>query len=274
MKNNEQSILNSNVLCEIFCDRNRTTVLQTGYVAYNKRLAKTLDKISQKRENETFDNEGIYSQIINSLKDSFNINLYLKDFKNYEVLETDPFEVYLPSVDKQLLVPTSPSGGPILAAIMAVFDQFSVNANSYKNNPINFWQSVVECFKHAFGFSLGLGDPNFEPKVLNDIKKYFKFESLTDVKHEIKFNETHEVDFYKVNNFTIDNGVTNVGSHISVLGLEGESVSITSSIGSSFGSIIACNSTGIILNDALKMFSEIGKLFDMLQLNQFCKIKK
>ena len=264
LKNNEKNILNSQVLCEIFCERNRASVLQSGSVVRNILLAKTLKIISLKSSNSTTYFEDIYFRVIKNLKDSFNFSLSLQDLKNYEVKENPPFEVYLSSVNKQLLVPSTPSGGPLLAAIMTIFDQFSLNSTFYKNKPEVFWQSVVECFKHAFGFSLGLGDSSFEPKVKSNILNYFKRESLSNFKR--KLNGTREAEFYKVNNFTFSKEVKNLGSHISVLGLEGESVSITSSIGSSLGSLIACNNTGIVLNDALRMFSNVGKVFGILQI--------
>ena len=264
LKNNEKNILNSQVLCEIFCERSRASVLQSGSVVRNILLAKTLKIISLKSSNSTTYFEDIYFRVIKNLKDSFNFSLSLQDLKNYEVKENPPFEVYLSSVNKQLLVPSTPSGGPLLAAIMTIFDQFSLNSTFYKNKPEVFWQSVVECFKHAFGFSLGLGDSSFEPKVKSNILNYFKRESLSNFKR--KLNGTREAEFYKVNNFTFSKEVKNLGSHISVLGLEGESVSITSSIGSSLGSLIACNNTGIVLNDALRMFSNVGKVFGILQI--------
>ncbi|KAI8514233.1 Gamma-glutamyltranspeptidase 1 [Branchiostoma belcheri] len=129
--------------------------------------------------------------------------------------------------------------------------RFSPSSVDGVDNQILTYHRIIEAFKFAYAKRSELGDPNFV-----DIRELTRNMTSDDyaesLRRRITDGTTHGYRYYDPSFVLPEAGGT---SHVSVLGPNGNAVSVTSTINTSFGSKLRSNSTGVILNNLMDDFS-------------------
>lgn len=169
--------------------------------------------------------------------------------KNYKATEQDALESPLPGVKgyKIFTVPP-PAGGVALINIMNILKGFKLGPNDMKKRPFLTYHRMIEAFNFAAARETYLTDPRFNSRVTEIVDDMVSPEKGEDLRKLID-NKTHPYDYYGPINYHID--VTEGTTHLSVLDIEGNAVSLTTSINKYFGSKLRSTELGIIYNDQL-----------------------
>ncbi|KAL9367129.1 hypothetical protein Peur_038328 [Populus x canadensis] len=220
-------------------------LLQPGNICHNKKLAHTLRKIS-KHGIEAFYNGSIGSKLVKDIQKAGGI-LTREDLRRYQVKMRDPIVADILGF-KILGMPPPSSGGASMMLILNILAQYG--APSGILGPLGIHREI-EALKHAFAVRMNLGDPDFinvtkvvsdmlSPKFAETLKKTIYDNMTFDPRHYGgRWNQIH------------DHGT----SHISVVDIERNAVSMTNTVNAYFGSNILSPSTGILLNNEMDEFS-------------------
>ncbi|XP_055954637.1 scoloptoxin SSD20, partial [Patella vulgata] len=111
---------------------------------------------------------------------------------------------------------------------------------------------LAEVMKWADAYSKHLGDPRSLAGLGEFMQSLGTEEMAERVRKGINHARTQESSHYV--DVAIDDVQLHGTTHVSILGTDGDAVSVTSSINNYFGSLIYSKSTGIILNNSLKNF--------------------
>ena len=175
----------------------------------------------------------------------------LEDLKSYSVKVRQPLNVSIQGGAYTLLTVPPPASGAVVALVLNIMDSFNMTCSQEIdiNDRILNFHRFIESMKFAFAKRLDLGDPDFTNNslVINEIISQ-SFAQMTQQKIKDK---AQPIDYYGLNGQQINDEGT---GHISVVGPDGDTVSVTSSINSILGSKRISQSTGIILNDEIKDF--------------------
>lgn len=219
----------------------------------NKKLAVTLKEI-QKDPNSFYTGK-LAKKIAADFKNNGGI-ITEEDLKSYSVrVRSDILSLDLNNLTMLSCPP--PSGGPVVTQILNILQNYKFNRTSIAdvNNTILTYHRIIEAFKFAYAQRPYLGDPKF----VNDTKMQQIVKSTMDVEFNKKLykmiwdNSTHiNASYYEGKNFLSDEGST---THLSVLGPNGDAVSVTSTINYYFGGKFRSNVTGIIYNNEMDDFS-------------------
>ncbi|XP_022774920.1 glutathione hydrolase 1-like isoform X2 [Durio zibethinus] len=243
MESSKSAILADKGLHDIFTSNGE--LLQIGDICYNKKLAKTLRKIS-KYGVDAFYNGSIGFKLVRDIQKAGGI-LTLNDLKKYEVKTREPISVNILGL-KILGMPPPSSGGVSMMLILNILAQYAVPSGLSGSLGIH---RLIEALKHAFAVRMNLGDPEFvdvskvvadmlSPKFAQELKKTI-FDNMT-------FGPSH----YGGRWNQIDDHGT---SHVSIVDSERNAVSMTNTVNGYFGSKILSPSTGIVLNNEMDDFS-------------------
>ena len=220
-------------------------VVEENDIVHRKNLATTLQYIAEFGITE-FYSGSIAKTMVNYIQSKGGI-LSLQDLNRYKVEWNTPLHVKYREYD--VYTGLAPSGGPVLAMMLKVAEQFQFPGN--KDN-VTDMHRLVEIMKHAYAKRSQLADPNFISNVTtltNRIKtKRFAMEVYTRINDAQTYGPEHYNSSYE---FFQDAGTT----HLSVLDEQGNSASLTSTVNLGFGSGIMDPITGIIFNDQMDDFS-------------------
>ncbi|WVZ05506.1 hypothetical protein V8G54_018852 [Vigna mungo] len=242
MKATESDILQDKGLRSIFAPNGK--LLNIGDICYNNKLADTLRAIS------VFGPKAFYDGWIghNLVKDVQNAGgiLTTKDLKNYTVKQKKPLSTNVLGLN--LLAMPPPSGGPPMILLLNILDQYKP---PYGISGALGVHREIEALKHVFAVRMNLGDPDFVniTEVVSDMLSR-RFAKL--LKNDINDNKTFDPSHYGGKwNQIHDHGT----SHLCVIDLERNAISMTTTVNSYFGSKILSPSTGIVLNNEMDDFS-------------------
>ena len=223
----------------------KKVVVQEGDTIYRKNLATTLQLIAASGIEE-FYSGSIAKTMVNYIQSNGGI-LSLQDLSRYKVEWSRPLHVKYKKYD--VYTGIAPSGGPILAMMLKVAEQFKFSGN--KGN-LTDMHRIVEIMKHAYAKRSQLADPNFITNVTTLAKRIITNKFAMGVYARINDAKTYGPEYYNsTDEFFKDAGTT----HLSVLDELGNSVSLTSTVNLPFGSGIMDPITGIIFNDQMDDFS-------------------
>ncbi|BAT86496.1 hypothetical protein LR48_Vigan03g303100 [Vigna angularis] len=242
MKATESDILQDKGLRSIFAPNGK--LLNIGDICYNKKLADTLRAIS------VFGPKAFYDGWIghNLVKDVQNAGgiLTTKDLKNYTVKQKKPLSTNVLGLNVLAMPP--PSGGPPMILLLNILDQYNIPSGISGALGVH---REIEALKHVFAVRMNLGDPDFVniTEVVSDMlsRRFAKV-----LKNDINDNKTFDPSHYGGKwNQIHDHGT----SHLCVIDLERNAISMTTTVNSYFGSKILSPSTGIVLNNEMDDFS-------------------
>ncbi|KAB2619730.1 gamma-glutamyltranspeptidase 1-like [Pyrus ussuriensis x Pyrus communis] len=243
----ESGILANEGLRHIFTSNG--SLLQTGEICRNIKLAETLNQISKFGPVAMY-NGSIGSKLIRDVQKLGGI-LTMKDLQTYRVRLRKP--VSADTLGLKILAMPPPSGGPPLILMLNILSQYG-NASGV---PDPLWiHREIESLKHVFAVRMNLGDPEFVnvTKVLADM---LSPEFAEQMKKTIYDNMTFDPSHYGGRWSQINDHGT---SHLSIVDPQGNAVSMTTTVNGYFGAHILSSSTGIVLNNEMDDFSIPGNV--------------
>ncbi|XP_068342113.1 glutathione hydrolase 1-like isoform X2 [Pyrus communis] len=243
----ESGILANEGLRHIFTSNG--SLLQTGEICRNIKLAETLNQISKFGPVAMY-NGSIGSKLIRDVQKLGGI-LTMKDLQTYRVRLRKP--VSADTLGLKILAMPPPSGGPPLILMLNILSQYG-NASGV---PDPLWiHREIESLKHVFAVRMNLGDPEFVnvTKVQADM---LSPEFAEQMKKTIYDNMTFDPSHYGGRWSQINDHGT---SHLSIVDPQGNAVSMTTTVNGYFGAHILSSSTGIVLNNEMDDFSIPGNV--------------
>ncbi|CAG2106996.1 unnamed protein product [Medioppia subpectinata] len=245
----QKQILNEESLKEIFVNNATGNVYKSGEILKRPKLAETLEKIA--KNPEEFYSGSIANDLINDIN-GLNGNITVDDMKSYSAKVRNPINVTIHSGDYTLLTVPPPGSGVLVSYVLNILDNYNTTCDqtSDVNDRILFFHRFVEALKFAFGKRLGLGDPDFvdNTALIRDLTSH----TLADETQQRIQESAQPIAYYGLTGQPLNDEGT---GHISVIAPNGDTVSVTSSINSVFGSKRISQSTGIILNNEMKDFA-------------------
>lgn len=220
--------------------------LKANDTLINSALANTLERISKNGRAEFYGGE-TGQKLVSFLKEKGGI-ITQKDLEAYEAQWRDPIVFKYKDLKVISMAPPS-SGGICLAQILKMVEPFPIS--EYEHNGAKYIQLLAEVERRAYADrSYYLGDPDFvdipvdsllSEAYLSQRMESFSLETATP-SSEIKpgvimGNESPET------------------THFSIVDSFGNAVSVTTTLNSSFGSLLYINELGFFLNNEMDDFS-------------------
>lgn len=179
-----------------------------------------------------------------------------EDLKNYEAKITEPLSVSLSNGDV-LYTPPPPSSGAVLVNILNILSGYNFTKDSINgtDNKILTYHRIIEAFKYAFAARTKLGDMdylNLNEFLSNITSSDFGMETRLKINDSMTSNDTA---YYGAIEYQKSDSGT---AHISVIGTNGDAVSLTSSINYYFGAGFTTLKTGIVMNNVMDDFCSPG----------------
>ncbi|XP_052781988.1 glutathione hydrolase 1 proenzyme-like [Mya arenaria] len=236
-------------------------IYKKGETMKAPKLAQTLETIAEEGP-DAFYNGSLSANIAADIQDAGGI-ITEEDLANYTVRIEEPLTFRLDS-GHVVYSPRPPSGGAVYLFILNILNEFRFSNDSVSTVPKakRTWHRMVESFKHAYALRTQLGDNQVGTPAFRDYVDEL-VRNMTDPtfgaarRERISDCSTFEADYYQPMFFNIwDNGT----SHLSVLGPNGDAVSITSTINLFFGSKVVGTRTGIVFNNEMDDFSTPGTI--------------
>ncbi|CAG7720876.1 unnamed protein product [Allacma fusca] len=254
-------ILTEPAMAEIFRDPKTQDVYKLGDIITRPVLAQTLRKIA----NDSVNGGNLLYQRESQLAQWFVEDLQklggimtIKDLENYQAKWLEPIEEPVAGGFTIHTIPP-PGSGALLTFILRILNKYKLNSRSITagNIGITTLHLIVEAFKHAYAKRTILGDP-FDEEIASVVHELVhnltqSSEYLESVHSKIKLDSTsnnwkdYGAEFYMPD----DHGT----SHVSIIGPNGDAISVTSTVNLYFGAMIRSNRTGIIYNDEMGDFS-------------------
>ncbi|HPE83422.1 MAG TPA: gamma-glutamyltransferase, partial [Aequorivita sp.] len=220
--------------------------LKTGDTVKNDALANTLERISKNGRSEFYAGE-TGQKLVSFLKEKGGI-ITLEDLEAYEAQWRDPIVFQYKDLKIISMAPPS-SGGICLAQILKMVAPFPLS--EYGHNSEKYIQVLAEAERRAYADrSYYLGDPDFvnnpsdsllSESYLSQRMENFSFEAATpssEIKPGIIMGyESPET------------------THFSIVDSFGNAVSVTTTLNSTFGSLLYINELGFFLNNEMDDFS-------------------
>ncbi|XP_010893411.2 gamma-glutamyltransferase 5a isoform X2 [Esox lucius] len=220
-------------------------LLKVGDVMKFEKLADTLEIIANHGA-DAFYTGKVAEDLINDIKEAGG-KLNMKDLESFKVKVTDAWTI--PLGEYQMHFPPPPSGGPILAFILNIMKEYSLNSASLMGEQKTLtYQRYIEACKFSNGLRKYIRDPHFnsEAGALKVIEQQF----ADHFRAMISSDKTHDAQYYNITPYLDTMGTT----HVSVLAEDGSAVTVTSTINHMFGSRVFSPKTGVILNNELSDF--------------------
>ncbi|EDO48355.1 predicted protein, partial [Nematostella vectensis] len=224
--------------------------LQVGDMIRNKELADTLEIIAREGP-DAFYTGDIAQSIVKTVRSNDGV-ITLDDLKNYKALEKDglnsTYEGY------QITTIPLPGSGPVLFSALNILEQFQFSKVDKGKNET--YQYIVEALKFAYAQRTHLGDPAdpANAHMQNVTNAMLSKKLAAKLRKKIFANQTFPPSYYGP---FFDAAESHGTAHLSVVGPDGELVSVTSTINGYFGSYLMTD-TGIILNNEMDDFSSPG----------------
>nr|CAD7446155.1 unnamed protein product [Timema bartmani] len=275
----EQSIHNSSILRDMFVDPQTHKLLKRGSHIRPGKICSTL-RVLAEEGGDVFYNGSIARMLAQDIEDWGGL-ITEQDFRDYKVEWQEPVSVTMRDGNRLFSVPP-PGSGAVIAFILNILEGYNLTAESVStiDDTVLTFHRTTEAFKYGYARRTELGDPNFV-NVTETMKRLVSKSYARTIRRKIRDDRTNSNAsvyggvFYNQN----DHGT----SHISIVAPNGDAVSITSTVnlyftdanlivGSvemslevlqapalplrfSFGSGVASEQTGVILNSGMDDFS-------------------
>ncbi|EOX92239.1 Gamma-glutamyl transpeptidase 1 isoform 2 [Theobroma cacao] len=243
MESTKSAILADKGLRDIFTSNGE--LLQVGDICYIE-LAETLRKISIYGV-DAFYNGSIGFNLVRDIQKAGGI-LTVDDLKKYEVKMREPISANILGLKILGMPPPSSGGASMMLVVLNILAQYGVPSGISGSLGTH---RLIEALKHAFAVRMNLGDPDFvdvskvvadmlSPKFAEELKKTI-YDNMTfgPGHYGGRWNQIH------------DHGT----SHVAIVDIKRNAVSMTNTVNAYFGSKILSPSTGIVLNNEMDDFS-------------------
>ena len=186
-----------------------------------------------------------------------------EDLANYRVIEREPIRSTYRDHELILMPPPS-SGGVCMAEALNILEHLDLPAIRQRD-PVAARHHIIEALKHAFADrARHLGDTDFASAPIDQMLSKTYALSLAA---EISDTSSHDSEKYGTIRFLDDAGT----SHFCIMDQWGNVVSTTETINTPFGSLLAVEDWGLILNNQMDDFAAYPDRANYYGLNQSVK---
>ena len=212
----------------------------------NYNMAKTLEEIKLYGRDGFYKGE-IAEKIIQTIKSSGGI-MTLEDLENYNAVWREPLSFKYKNLKIHSMGLPS-SGGICLAQILSMIEPYNISQYSPQSNEAV--QIIVESERRSFADrSKFLGDPDF-----NDIQVDLLLDKSYLKKRMSSFSFNNATPSRDLNPGNIIWKESDQTTHYSIIDLEGNAVSVTTTLNGNFGSKLFVEEGGFFLNNEMDDFS-------------------
>lgn len=220
-------------------------LLSAGDTCYNKKLAETLQAISDFGPS-AFYNGTIGKRLVEDVQAAGGI-LSFEDMQNYRVQVTDPISAEVMGYTILGMPPPSSGAAGMILALNILGSYGTPDAAQ----GILGLHRTIEAFKHMFAVRMNLGDPKFV-NITDSLSDMLSPEFAVKLKSKIYDNVTFPAEYYGYKwNQLRDHGT----SHFCIVDSERNAVSMTTTVNYPFGALMLSPSTGIVLNNEMDDFA-------------------
>ncbi|CAL4235913.1 unnamed protein product [Meganyctiphanes norvegica] len=237
----------------VFVNEVTGDVWQKGDIIRRPQLAKTLRILQQ--EPDALYTGALANQLIDDLN-SFGSIITHNDLRSYVPVVKDAINVSLSHGNMTLFSVPPPGSGLILGFILNILDEYGLTMDSINDeNTVHTHHRITEAFKWAYAKRTQLGDADFVD--LEELSHNLVSDAYAaSIKSQITDDRTfQDPQHYGAVTANVEDSGT---AQFSLLGPNGDAVSVTSTINLGFGAGIRSVKTGIILNNEMDDFSAPG----------------
>lgn len=226
-------------LAKVFLDKDGAA-LPAGATLKRPALARTFSKIAAEGPSAYY--EGAIADAIVKAASARGSVLTKADLANYEPLWRAPLTTSYRGAEIATMPPPSSGGIALITALDTLrgYDMAALGAASPSR-----WHLFAEILKHSFAYrAQAAGDPGWDTPVWPP-----RGRALRD---RIRSYETLPADAYKPVAPPPDDSGT---AHVSIIAPDGSGAALTTTINTTFGSLVGVPGTGIILNNEMDDFT-------------------
>lgn len=208
-------------------------------------LAETLKRIKENGRDGFY--KGKTAELLVSQSKKMNGYLSLEDLSNYNVAERKPLKGTYKGYDVVSMPPAS-SGGVAIIEALNVLENFNFSKDEW--NSSEYIHTLTEILKYVYADrAKHLGDSDFYPVPISDlISKNYAQEIYRKIGYGAVPSE-------KISALQIEDNESTETTHLSVIDKDGNSVSMTTTLNSTFGNKIVVDGAGFIMNNEMDDFS-------------------
>ena len=215
------------------------------------KLAKAL-RLLQKQKAKAFYRGAIGKDVISSVRKNKGI-FTEEDLKRYKVRWLKPVSIFFRGYQIYSM-PLPSSGGLILSRALKLMEKQKLYKKElYSLEELHLFSEILS---RAFRPRFLMGDPDF---IKADAKDWLSNQSLEDINKSISLKKVHRLKPLKESEET---------THLSLLDLEGNAVSMTLTLNGYYGSHIVSEKYGIVLNNQMDDFTTFPDKANMFGLFQ------
>ena len=220
---------------------------QEGDTLKNINLSNTLDKIANNGPKAFYEGE-IAKMIVDEVQESGGI-MTVDDLKNYNSVWRDPIKFKYKELEV-ISMPLPSSGGILLGQLLKAVESYDIA--QYGHNSVESIQIMVEAERRAYADrSFYMGDPDFNKlpvyELMDDEYVKARMESFSWDKATLSSDVSHgDLKTIKESDQT---------THYSIIDADGNSVSVTTTLNTNYGSKVFVEAGGFFLNNEMDDFS-------------------
>ncbi|MDG2500162.1 MAG: gamma-glutamyltransferase [Flavobacteriaceae bacterium] len=220
---------------------------QEGDTLKNINLSNTLDKIANHGPKAFYEGE-IAKMIVDEVQESGGI-MTVDDLKNYNSVWRDPIKFKYKELEV-ISMPLPSSGGILLGQLLKAVESYDIA--QYGHNSVESIQIMVEAERRAYADrSFYMGDPDFNKlpvyELMDDEYVKARMESFSWDKATLSSDVSHgDLKTIKESDQT---------THYSIIDADGNSVSVTTTLNTNYGSKVFVEAGGFFLNNEMDDFS-------------------
>lgn len=219
-------------------------IYKPGELLKQPQLAEALKEM-RNRKVVAFYNGRIGKDIIDSVKKAGG-HMTKADLRNYKVKWRNPITELFRGYKIHLMPPPS-SGGIVLQTALRLVTPLKLEETSERS--ADEFHTLAEIFRRAFRGRMLLGDPDFHT---NPSEKLLSAPYIKKLAESFDDDDASELEPISMKSL---NEESNETSHISVINNKGQAVSITITANGNYGSKVATDKYGIILNNQMDDFN-------------------
>ena len=220
------------------------TPLLSGETLRQPALADTLERIAHDGE-PAFYSGPVAAAIVDSVRASGGV-MTRHDLASYRAKWRPPLEAEFRGYDVYGMPPPSGGGAGLITALNMMRAD---DLNALEHNSPTYLHLLAESLQFAFADrATYYGDPDF---VRIPVQALLSPQRGRTLRHRMSAATTFSPPYYGDHTLGDDAGT----SHVSVVDRAGNAVACTTSINTTFGSMLVAGDTGIILNDTMDDFS-------------------
>ncbi|CAF3431756.1 unnamed protein product [Rotaria socialis] len=251
IKQTTRVILDDPALRQLFVKNSTTNELYgAGDIMRRPKLARTLEIVANQGADAFYTGE-LSDKIVKEIQDRGGI-ITKQDLAEFNV---DFQEALSIDINNTYTAYTThaPTSGPILTFILNILQGFQSDQGNFKaSNPSAlFYHRLIEAFKFAYAKRSEIGDPS-KINITELIRNLTSKDYADDIRSRIRDNTTFGYQYY---GGTWEDRIRTGTAHLSVVGLDGDAVALTSTVNLYFGSKVLGPETDIIYNDQMDDFS-------------------